>query len=71
MQEIRSLDGEDPREEGPATHSSIPAWRILWTEEPGGQEPGRKSWTWVEVAYHAHMPMKLEMDSAYCVLIGP
>ena len=26
---------EDPLEEGTATHSSILAWRILWTEEPG------------------------------------
>ena len=27
---------EDPLEEGPATHSSLLAWRIPWTEEPGG-----------------------------------
>ena len=27
---------EDPREEGMATHSSVLAWRIPWTEEPGG-----------------------------------
>ena len=27
---------EDPVEEGTATRSSIPAWRIPWTEEPGG-----------------------------------
>ena len=33
---LRSLDGEDPVEEGMATHSSIPACRIPWTEEPGG-----------------------------------
>ena len=33
---VRSLDQEDPLEEGMATHSSIPAWRIPWTEEPGG-----------------------------------
>ena len=32
----RSLDREDPLEEGMATHSSILAWRIPWTEEPGG-----------------------------------
>ena len=32
----RSLGWEDPLEEGIATHSSIFAWRILWTEEPGG-----------------------------------
>ena len=28
--------GKDPLEEGKATHSSILAWRIPWTEEPGG-----------------------------------
>ena len=27
---------EDPLEEGMATHSSVHAWRISWTEEPGG-----------------------------------
>ena len=38
MQEtqFRSLGWEDPLEEGMATHSSILAWRIPWTEEPGG-----------------------------------
>ena len=33
---VQSLGGEDPLEEGMATHSSILAWRIPWTEEPGG-----------------------------------
>ena len=33
---VRSLGQEDPLEEGMATHSSILAWRISWTEEPGG-----------------------------------
>ena len=38
MQETRaqSLDQEDPLEKVMATHSSILAWKILWTEEPGG-----------------------------------
>ena len=38
MQEtlIQSLSQEDPLEMGMATHSSILAWRIPWTEEPGG-----------------------------------
>ena len=31
-----SLCGQDPLEEEMATHSSILAWRIPWTEEPGG-----------------------------------
>ena len=33
---VRSLGGEDPLEKGKATHSSILAWRIPWTEEPEG-----------------------------------
>ena len=38
MQEtqVQSLCWEDPLEEGMATHSSVLALRILWTEEPGG-----------------------------------
>ena len=38
MQEtwVGSLGGEDPLEKGMATHSSVLAWRIPWTEEPGG-----------------------------------
>ena len=38
MQEtwIQSLGREDPLEKEMATHSSIPVWRIPWTEEPGG-----------------------------------
>ena len=33
--EVQSLGQEDPMEKEMATHSSILAWRILWTEEPG------------------------------------
>ena len=33
---VRSLGWEDPLEKGTSTHSSILAWRIQWTEEPGG-----------------------------------
>ena len=33
---VPSLDGEDPLEEEMATHSSTLAWRVPWTEEPGG-----------------------------------
>ena len=38
MQEtqVQTLGQEDPLEEGKATHSSTLAWRIPWTEEPGG-----------------------------------
>ena len=49
MQEtgVRSLSGEDPLKEEMATHSSILAWEIPWTEGPGWlQSMGlQKSWT--------------------------
>ena len=35
-QQVRSLDWEDPLEEGVTIHSCVLAWRIPWTEEPGG-----------------------------------
>ena len=34
--QVQSLGWEDPLEKGMATHSSILAWRMTWTEEPGG-----------------------------------
>ena len=39
---VQSLGWEDPLEEGMATHSSILAWRIPWTEEPGGLQKGSR-----------------------------
>ena len=43
MQEtqVRSLGWEDPLQEEGATHSSIPAWKIPWAEEPGGLQSMR------------------------------
>ena len=53
MQEIhvRSLGWEDPLEKGTATHSSVLAWRIPWTEEPGGLQSmfQRVRHNWVNV----------------------
>ena len=44
--QVPSLGREDPLEKGMATHSSVLAWRIPWTEEPGGlQSTGTQSWT--------------------------
>ena len=45
--QVQPLDGEDPLEKGMATHCSILAWRIPWTEEPGGLAAlgVTKSWT--------------------------
>ena len=43
---VPSLGQEDPLEKGMATHSNILAWRIPWTEEPGGlQSTGLQSQT--------------------------
>ena len=44
---VPSLDQEDPLEKGMATHSSILAWEIPWTEDPGGLQSmvSQKSWT--------------------------
>ena len=43
---VPSLGWEDPLEEGMATHSSTLAWRIPWTEEPGGSQcMGPESWS--------------------------
>ena len=39
--QVRSLGQEDPLEKGTATHSSILAWRIPLTEEPGGLQSMR------------------------------
>ena len=37
---VQSLGWEDPLEKEMATHSSILAWRVPWTEEPGGESMG-------------------------------
>ena len=49
---LQSLGQEDPLEEGTATQSSIVAWRILWTEKPGGlQSVGSQSRTRLSEEY--------------------
>ena len=51
--QIQSLGQEDRLEEGVATHSSILAWRIPWTEEPGGCSPwGHKELDTTEATWH-------------------
>ena len=54
--EIWSLGGEDPLEKGRATHSSILAWGIPWTEPGGLQYMGSKSiwYNWAINIYHFH-----------------
>ena len=58
MQEnqVPSLSWEDPLEKGMATHFSILAWRMPWTEEPGTYGPkSRKESDTTEATKHAHM----------------
>ena len=42
---VWSLGGEDPLEKEMATHYSILAWEIPWTEEPSGLREVAKNWT--------------------------
>ena len=58
---IRSLGWEDPLEEGMAMQSSILAWRIPRSEEPGRSwSTGSQSWTWLKwLSRHAHSAYKL------------
>ena len=62
MQELQetqvwSLDWEDPLQKGMATHSSILAWEIPWTEEPGGlQSMGSESDTTERPSVYTHTP---------------
>ena len=58
MQEtwVRPLGREDPLEKEMATHSSILAWRIPWTEEPAGYNPwGRKESDTTEQLYFTYV----------------
>ena len=51
---------EDPLEKGMATHSSILAWRISWTEEPGGPQ--------VHVVTESNMTEQLTLSHHYTSL---
>ena len=63
---IRDMDSvrgwKDSLEEGTATHSSILAWRIPWTEKPGGLRPrGHRELDVTEVTEHTHLHSLNEM----------
>ena len=63
---VQSLGWEDPLETGMATHSSIFAWRIPWTEEPGVHKVA-KSWTRLkglspyESSYHSFIDVGIRL----------
>ena len=63
--QVRSLGQEDPPGEDMPTHSSIPAWRIPWTEEPGGLQfirPHRVRHNWRDFA-HMHTYLYIYMHT--------
>ena len=67
---FRSVGQGDPLEEGRATHSSVPAWRTPWTEEPGGlQFTGLQSQAWLKrLSMHEHY--KQEKNFCWVVTCG-
>ena len=61
---VRSLAQEDALEEGMAVHSSILAWRIPWTEEPGGLQLQRVC-RWLPLPHPHHF----SLSSLHSILI--
>ena len=62
--QIWSLSREDPLEEGMATHSSILAWKIPWTEEPGGVQfmgPQKVRHDWALEHTYTHRRLTLNL----------
>ena len=61
MQEIwvQSLGWEDPLEEEMANYSSILAWQIPWTEEPGGLQSTGQQKSRTRLITHAHMDFSI------------
>ena len=55
---VRSLGWEDPLEKGMATHSSILAWEIPWTQEPG------RSWGHKRIGHYLATEQKQQLPSA-------
>ena len=72
MQEtwVQSLGWEDSMEKEMATHSSILAWEIPWTEKPGGlQSKGLlKSWTQLKTLQQSLSPVLLSFFAPYLVI---
>ena len=49
---VQPLGGEEPLKKGMATHSSILAWKIPWTEEPGGLQSMGSCESWTRLSTH-------------------
>ena len=65
---VPSLGWEDPLEEGMATHSNILAWKIPWTEEPGGlQSMGLQLVEHDQVNEHIHLKSLFFFLTLFCI----
>ena len=65
--QVRSLGVEDPLEEGMATHSSL-AWRVPWTEEPGGLQSTRSQRVRHDQVTKHRRNLLLELTFLECLL---
>ena len=77
MQEtqVQSLGQEDTLEIGMTTHSSILAWRIPWTEEPGrlqsmGSQRVRYDWSNLACTHAGDINVYMHLSSVHGVLVG-
>ena len=71
---IQSLGREDLLEKGMATHSSIFAWRIQWTEEPDGlqsMESQRVGHDWASFTYIEQIMAGLFFETSICISVCP
>ena len=68
---VQSLDQEYPLERGMATHSSILAWRIPWTEESGRLQSmgSQESGTTSQLNHHHHHQLTMKNDNYKTELI--
>ena len=70
---VRSLGQDDPLEEEMATHSSILAWEIPWTEKPGGLQfmgSQRIGHNWATEHTHTHTHTHTPLPTIHCELLG-
>ena len=73
VREVRvlSLDREDSLAEGMATHSSILAWRLPWTEEPGGLRSMGVLQSWTQLRAHTQAMATRSQGQRAAALGGP
>ena len=69
-----ALGREDPLEEGTAAHSSVLAWRVPWTEEPGGLQSTalqrvRHDWSAEHARFSTYVGLFCSVDELICVVV--